>query len=210
MIQAYTNYARSVIEYFNPNYLAIGIEVNVSMKNSLFWESYKKLHTAVYDTLKNEYPNLPIFATISLAHLDGLEDNTDITLQKKEMEVFLEKNDIIAVSAYPYGFGGRISDPIRENFLKSIYDLAGKKPIAISETGSPSYPFRSLLFSYDFSEEYQLKYFAFLLDEASNHNFVFIINWAAMDFDPLVESLPGVFMREMARLWQYTGFVNSA
>ena len=81
---AYLNYARRVVEYFHPDYLAIGIEANVAQVNAPeSWEAYKQLHQFVYENLKAEYPDLPIFATFTISHMSGL-DGGDQATQKNE------------------------------------------------------------------------------------------------------------------------------
>lgn len=208
--QAYLQYTKKAIATLHPDYLAIGIEVNIAIKNKEIWEQYLQLHKYIYTEIKKTNPSLPIFATISLAHIDGLEDGADHDTQMKEIRRLLPYCDIVAVSAYPYGFGGRTMRTIPSTFFSSIYELAGDKPIAISETGAPSKNFSSHFFSYKFDEEYQAAYIDFILHEATKHNFVFLINWAAIDFDKLVDAMPMSIGKSLAALWEYTGLQTSS
>ena len=206
---AFLNYSKATIKFFDPDYLAIGIEVNIAIKNPEVWQAYKELYSYVYKELKAEYPDLQIFATISQAHLEGLEDNMDVVKQKQELQEFLKQNDVVGVSSYPYGFGGRTIKSFPETYFDSIIDLANGKPIAITETGMPSQNFKSHLFSYNFSEADQLNYINFLLRKSSEHKFEFIVNWVAVDFDKLVKDIPSLFARSLAMLWAYTGLERS-
>ncbi|HKS35993.1 MAG TPA: hypothetical protein VJW76_02305, partial [Verrucomicrobiae bacterium] len=62
--KAYLNYCRRSIEFFQPDYLAIGIEVNeIFSAGKDKWQAYVELHRHVYGELKKEHPNLPIFAS---------------------------------------------------------------------------------------------------------------------------------------------------
>lgn len=46
-----------MIEFFQPDYFTIGIEVNVAQASAPdTWEAYKALHQFVYKALKTEYP----------------------------------------------------------------------------------------------------------------------------------------------------------
>lgn len=135
---AYLNYARRVIEYFHPAYLAIGIEVNVAQAHApQVWAAYKELHQYVYTALKREYPHLPIFATFTNTHLNGL-DGGDKIQQAREVRALLPYLDLLGLSAYPYGWAypdGKL-DPIPEDFFKIA--LSFGKPIGITESGAPS------------------------------------------------------------------------
>jgi hypothetical protein len=72
--KAYLNYARRAINYFHPDYLAIGIEANIVQVNAPGrWAAYKRLHQYVYIELKKSYPDLPIFLTFSVNHMNGLD-----------------------------------------------------------------------------------------------------------------------------------------
>ena len=205
---AYLNYANRVIDYFDPDYLAIGIEVNIAITKDINrWNEYKELHRYVYEELKKKHSSLPIFATISLSHLDGLEGGADKNKQRSELSGFMKYNDILTLSAYPYGFAGREEKPAPENMFDNA--LYFKKKIAISETGAPSREFRSLGFKYSFSEEDQKDYVNFLMRKGVENNFVFIVNWEAIDSDKLLEKFPSGIVRELGKLYAYLGLEKS-
>lgn len=205
---AYLNYAKKVVDFFHPDYLAIGIEVNIALtKNKERWEEYKDLHQYVYTELKKSNPSLPIFATISLSHLDGLEGGAKPKIQKEELQGFMQYNDILALSAYPYGFGGRVEKPAPEDMFDSA--LAFGKPIAISETGEPSREFRALGFKYSLSEDDQAQYIDLLMRKGEELKFIFIVNWEAIDSDKLLEKFPAGLVRELGEIYAYLGLEKS-
>jgi hypothetical protein len=202
---AYLNYARRVVEFFKPNYFAIGIEVNVSINDSPeIWEKYKELHEYVYTELKKLYPSLPIFATFTHSHMKGL-DEANAAVQQQEISELLEYCDLLGLSTYPYGWSywpsGKI-DPVPENYFDVPVSFG--KRIAITETGAPSRNFEALGINYEFSEDYQYDYIDFLLGKAYEYEFAFVVNWTSIDFDKLLEYIPEEG-REIALIWAYTG-----
>lgn len=205
---AYLKYARQVIEYFHPDYFAIGIEVNVAQVNAPeSWTAYKELHKFVYESLKQEYPDLPIFATFTMSHMSGL-DGGDQTIQKAEIESLLPYLDLLGLSAYPYGWmyeSGK-ADPIPEDFFAAA--LAFGKPLAVTESGAPSYSFSAFGKDYEFTEEYQTRWVRFLLEQANTHQFKFVVAFTGIDYDKLLAAFPAD-TRELGTIWVYTGIERS-
>lgn len=206
---AYLNYARRVVEYFHPDYLAIGIEVNVAQANAPeVWDAYKELHRYVYKRLKHEYPQLPIFASFTNSHLNGL-DGGNKAAQASEIETILPYLDLIGLSVYPYGWAyesGKVY-PFPDDFFQSAISFG--KPIGVTESGAPSQSFTALGKNYAFSEDYQGEWIGFLLQKANVYHFAFVVNWAAIDFDRLLPSIPSGPQREFALFWAYTGLERS-
>ncbi|GAB4549252.1 MAG: hypothetical protein Fur002_26350 [Anaerolineales bacterium] len=206
--KAYLNYARQTIEYFHPDYFAIGIEVNALQVNAPeAWRAYKNLHKFIYESLKADYPDLPIFATFTIGHMSGL-DGGDQTIQKTEIESLLPWLDLIGLSAYPYGWmyeSGK-ADPIPEDFFAAA--LAFGKPLAVTESGAPSYSFSAFGKNYEFTEEYQARWVGFLLRQAGEHQFRFVVAFTGIDYDKLLAVFPAD-VRELGAIWVYTGLERS-
>ena len=206
--KAYLNYARQVIEYFQPNYFAIGIEVNVAQVNAPeTWSAYKKLHKFIYKNLKADYPTLPIFATFTVSHINGL-DGGEEAIQKTEIESLLPYLDLIGLSSYPFGWmyeSGK-ADPIPEDFFAAA--LAFGKPLAVTESGAPSYSFSAFGKNYEFTEEYQARWVDFLLRQAGEHQFKFVAAFTGIDYNKLLAVFPAD-LRELGMIWVYTGLERS-
>jgi hypothetical protein len=208
--QAYLTYARRVIDYFEPDYLVMGIEVNVLLAaDRKKWEQYKEFHAYVYTELKKEHPTIPICASFTLSHMQGLEDAV-ASEQDREIRRLLDYCDMLGISAYPYGWAywpsGKL-DPVPEDYFDVLRSYG--KPIAITETGAPSRDFTALGIDYEFDEDYQKAYIELLLRKAHEYNFVFVINWASIDFDELLEVFPAGEIREIGTIWAYTGLQTS-
>lgn len=206
--KAYLNYVRRAVNYFHPDYLAIGIEANILQVNAPGkWAAYKRLHRYIYNGLKKSHPDLPIFLTFSVNHMNGL-DGGNKAAQKREITALLPYSDLIGLSAYPYGWAYNSGSPapIPQNFFDVA--LSFGKPIAIAESGVPSRTFTAYGKTYKFTEAYQAQWIKFLLKKAYDNNFVFVVNWTGIDFDKLLAILPPE-MRELARFWAYTGLEKS-
>ena len=106
VMKAYLGYCRRMVEFFKPDYLGIGIEVNeIYQAGPDKWRAYAALHRHVYQELKKDHPDLPIFASFTL---HGMLNQTG---RKREemLTAFREVmpyNDLVAVSFYPFIRGG--------------------------------------------------------------------------------------------------------
>ncbi len=207
--RAYLNYARRVVDYYHPDYLAIGIEVNVALtKDRAAWDAYKDLHKYTYQELKKIYPELPIFASFSLSHMEGLESGSEKRMQEQEIRSLLPYLDYMGLSAYPYGFaykGGKLA-PVPDSYFDTAISFG--KPIAVGETGMPSANFSAFLMTWEFTQDEQTQYIDMLLHAAERNKFVFVTNWAAVDFDKLVKLFPPI-ARDFASFFVYTGLEKS-
>src|SRR4051812_35088426 len=66
VMKAYLGYCRRMVEFFRPDYLGIGVEVNeIYQAGPETWRAYAALHRHVYGELKKDRPNLPIFASFT-------------------------------------------------------------------------------------------------------------------------------------------------
>jgi hypothetical protein len=174
---AFLNYARRTVEFFNPDYLMIGIEVSATqVEDEAAWQDFVSLHRFVYTELKNLYPNLPVFLSFSatsymtdelypLAHAFNPNMEQGHTWKYDEMEPgvrerlkqglrdVLDYTDIIALSVYPH-FGKYNAYQMPASMWSPLFDLlqeigAGDRPIAVSESGYSADPFSIVI-----SEEY--------------------------------------------------------
>lgn len=65
---AFYNHAVRAIDFFRPDYVAIGIEVNLLLTNNpSAWPGYLELHRETYTRLKARYPDLPFSSRFSVS-----------------------------------------------------------------------------------------------------------------------------------------------
>ena len=185
VMQAYLNYCRRAVEYFKPDYLAIGIEVNeIHDAGAKAWDAYATLHRHVYAAMKKEHPDLPVFASWTLHNM-----------YKKRgpmLETFKElmpHNDLVAVSYYPFF----MDEPDRLKALGWIEEHFDRfeKPYAMVETNDAAdrTPIPGTETVIVGTPEKQAAYYRELLSMAQRRKFAFVISFVHQDYDGLWEKI---------------------
>ncbi len=113
------NYATAAIEFFQPAYVAIGIEANILLANRAdLWTDYKEPNAAVHAAIKTRYPGVTVFVTVRYEHLQGLQGASaalrdalwDIYPGVLELETrsLLQSSDAFALSTFPHMAVGHV------------------------------------------------------------------------------------------------------
>ena len=94
---AYLNHAVRTINYFEPDFLAIGIEVNLLVTNNPgVWNAYLELNQYIYTELKKLYPNLPVMVSLfGIALLDGYRGEDDHAAQMQAFADIIDESDYV-------------------------------------------------------------------------------------------------------------------
>lgn len=188
VITAYTNHCRYMIEELNPDYFAYGIEVNfLASYGDVKFNQYVTLNKTVYNTLKLEYPDLPIFLTFQMSHFNDSKAAQTLALQK-----LLPYSDYMAISVYPFS---DYADPknITSNYFDQIISLAPSKPIAIAETAfiAEDIIFEHSSVTISGNTLLQYNYMDYLFKKMNDYDAKFI-NWFAIrDYDQLWDVIKG-------------------
>jgi len=137
VMKAYLSYCRRMVEFFRPDYLGIGIEVNeVYLAGPNKWRAYAALHRHVCQELKRDHPDLPIFTSLTL---HGMLNETG--RKREEMltafQEIMPYNDLVAVSFYPFIRGGTTDIDGCLRWLTEHFDVS-KKPYVFVEVGEPA------------------------------------------------------------------------
>lgn len=126
-MQAYLNYCKFMIEKFDPEYFAYGIEVNMlGYHDPQAFEEFLVLAENTYNSLKEIFPDLPVFLTFQLeTFIQNFGD------QEKIIKDLLPYTDYISISSYPFA---NFPDPgdIPPDWFSRLYNMAPEKPIAIA------------------------------------------------------------------------------
>ncbi|HEX4925872.1 MAG TPA: hypothetical protein VFV50_17395 [Bdellovibrionales bacterium] len=215
---AYLNYCRRVIQYFNPDYFAIGIEVNLLRKNTPgAWASYLALQQYIYQQLKSEFPELPIFASVVGAILlHGYEDYTAefagqadpatayMNAMRAALDQVLQSSDYYALSFYPYATI-YYNQPFPSDMIPTLFSLSNK-PLVIAETGILAKDLNLLGLTFIGTEARQRGYFETLIQAVKARKGRFIINFVMQDYDQLCVdiSCPDIY-----KVWIHTGFYSA-
>jgi len=203
--KAYLAYCRRAIEFFRPDYLCIGIEVNeIHDGGTRVWNAYVDLHRHVRDAIRKERPELPVFASFTLHNLFKKQGR-----MLESFEALMEWNDVVGVSYYPFF----IEDSKRLSALDWMCERFEKfgKPFAMVETNDAA---ERLVFPkaghvIDGSPEKQLRYHEKIFALAQEKRFLFVIDFIHQDYDRLWErieaSSPELFMS-----WRDCGLLDEA
>lgn len=206
---AYLNYCKRVIEFFNPNYLVVGIEVNLLINADPTlnkWNAYLELHQYIYGELKKLYPNLPIM--VSLSGMDLINGYTDVnnSLQTNGFSTIINMTDYFAISLYPF-LSKFLAESIPGNLFDILFSMSGK-PICITETGYPAQSFSinggATLFNG--TQQKQNDYFQKLFTASDKSDVRFIVNFILRDYDKLWQALGSP--DDLSKVWRDTGFYD--
>ena len=193
VISAFLNYSRDMIAFFDPDYFCYTVEANAS-----FTETDPKYHDflifcdTVYNTLKSEYPDLPIMLSLVTNFLGG--DYLETTTKQ-----LLQYSDYIAISSYPFLlphalYGDANPQRIPKDWFRRIVSYAPDKPVCVSETGYIAEDLELHGFHIDLRgrEEWQAEYVQWLFTEMNDLNAEFVIWFTARDYNYAGEKLEGI------------------
>jgi hypothetical protein len=204
--RAYLTYLQGVVEQLRPDYLAVGIEVNILLaKNEAQWKACKELNSYVYGELKKLYPGLPVFVTVQYEYLKGVETGSRHNRQRQEPEVreLMKYSDFLGLSSYQYG-------PLHHAVPTDYFDMAATfgKPVALAESGAISQTLHYGGVALTATPADQENFEKVILSAAQRGGYVFVIGWTGMDFDRLINRLPAS-VREIAGIWVHTGLADA-
>lgn len=200
--RAYLTHCRRSINFFKPDYLCIGIEVNeIFSAGPDKWRAYAELHRHVYRELKKEHPNLPIFASYTLHNL--FKARGEMLQVCQELMPF---NDLAAISFYPFFIAGSAQSALEWEFEQ--FDRFGK-PYAMVETNDTAdrteFPQSKLVLNG--SPEKQATYTRTLLEIAQHRRFEFVVLFIHRDYDPLWDAIKAT-APELFIAWKDCGLLD--
>jgi len=208
VITAFTAYCEDMIDRFEPDYFAYGIEANmVAHLAPEKWSAFVTLASEVYANLKAGHPDLPVFLTL---HADTYHASPGY--QSAAIANVLPWTDMIAVSGYP--FTAPLEDPglLRSDYFSALAALAPAKPFAVSETAWPAEPVEPPAWTSIYAdEETQLMYMERVLEDCDELDARFLVWFFARDFDQAWES-DFQYLPEAAlmRFWRDTGLLSGS
>jgi len=176
--EAFIAYTTYVVKTYEPDYLAIGVEVNMLYERKpAQFEAFVSLYQEAYQVAKRTRPETKVFPTFQLEDLEGTFD--DIHPPHWEvLDYFKGMMDVLAISTYPFLGDVTGASGIREDYFSQLRERFDGE-IIISETAYPSAPVEGK--SAMGTEEEQAAYLARVLQEAETHGFSAVIWFAALD-----------------------------
>lgn len=208
VIQAFINHAEANIAYFQPDYLLIGIEVNLLMSlRPDLWDAYVTLHREAYTAIKAAHPELPVM--VSMTGADLLEGYTDVDHadQMRALADIIDTTDVLALSIYPF-ITAFLTNSIPTEIFDQLAELTDK-PLAIAETGYPAQPFRIEIgadIQFNGTPELQEEWITLVLESAQAYEYQFVTNFILQDYDSLWEAVGG--QADLTILWRDTGLYD--
>ncbi len=144
LLTAFERYVDYILATFNPDYLAIGIEVNiydVNERNSAIvdgggFTAFSNFYKAVYDHIRLTRPSLPVFPTQQLEYILA-----NINDWQSSMALYAGKIDRLGLSTYPSS-QGKVPADLTIDYFASVLAF-DSLPLVITETGYGSVPFAS-------------------------------------------------------------------
>ncbi len=208
---AYLNYCKRVIDYFNPDYIAVGIEVNLVMANiKPQWATFLELQQGIYTALKTDYPSLPIFFTLTGIDLVEGYSGANHEDQMIALSQVISYTDYYAISLHPF-FAEQPGAELPADMCDNIFALnTGGKPACITETSFPAEETTMTAYNPDITlagnPAKQKEYFQFLLAEAQEKHLLFVVNFLVRDYDALWAQMG--YPEDILKAWRDTGFYN--
>ncbi len=209
---AYLKYAQRAVDYFDPDFLNLGIEAGeLAARRPSAWPAFTRLIEYVMVNLKREHPDLKIGISF------GLQSLMDPATAQRSKS-FIEKCDYLGLSFYPYmsefheKFGvSPLPDPPDEwrKPLEWVRNYTNK-PIAICETGYNSTDATASGFGVNLtaSSELQRQYVEDLGRIAMRDHHLFDIYYFPVDIDGVLAGVPDQGASG-AILWRNNGLLDA-
>jgi len=207
--RAYLQFVLRAVKAMNPDYLAVGMELNVLLsKAPAKWPQLKQLYRDTYAAVKAKYPSLPVFFTTEVIHYKKLTGDAKGSDQEREVADLMRQSDVFAMSVYPH-MSYEVPKPVPTEF----FDFAKlfRKPIAVAESGitSKNVVLKSYGITLYGSEADQTQFTDLLLKTAARDKYAFVITFATTDFEKLCDRLQPP-TDDLARIWSFTGMQTSS
>ena len=136
---SYKTGAVDFAQKFKPEYLGLGIEINILAEASpALFDEYASFFSEVYDAIKQVSPGTKIFTVFQLERMKGLQGGlfggrSDPSLAQWDLLKKFQKADLIAFTTYP-GLIHKSPQEIPEDYYDEIAAQT-KKPTAFTEIG---------------------------------------------------------------------------
>jgi hypothetical protein len=174
---AFRSYAEYVAINYQPEYLALGVEMNLYYeKNKDDWENFLSLYLETYAAVKAASPATQITVTMQYEDLQGILPREDTHFVDWQLLRAFDPIDFIGISTYP-GFAFQDPTQIPRDYYLQLTAFT-EKPIAIAEMGYASREQPGVISG---SEEHQSAYLERALAEAEELSMPFAIWFAIWD-----------------------------
>ena len=209
VIQDYISFAIDMIDRFEPTHFEYGTEVSeLILNNPAGYVEYLIFAEAVHTTLSALYPELKLMTSIAFKS----PDSASMQLIEASYGQLMPFTDVLGISTYPYVFFDHTDRGDTANlpadWLSQASDIAGDKPMAISETGwiGENLTIDEFQYSEQSDETKQSSYVNMLLSESEALEMEFVIWWTTSDFDTLWNN--ELQQSPVAKIWKDIGLYD--
>lgn len=208
---AYLNYAKRMIQYFTPDYLVIGVEVNLLIRNNkALWPAYVNLHKHVYAGVKADYPSLPVSVSVfCVPYFPEWSSDDNLTDQVNGLADIEPHVDYLSFSVHPF-MSALLAESFPADYLARLFAVT-TKPVAISESSYPAQVWSTTgppVLTFNGSQEKQERFLSLMLEEAQKAKAYYVIWFSIRDYDTLWSETLG--SSETALVWRDTGLYDEA
>ncbi|MCI0444399.1 hypothetical protein L0152_14470 [bacterium] len=178
---AYLTFCLELIRLFRPMYFGYAFDVNqFASTNPGQWSGFVDFSKYVYQGLKKEHPNLPIFVSFDACAFWSQPD-----FHEKRIREMLPHSDFLAVSAHPHLCGFNDLTRLPRDFFARLVKISSQKPFAIADAGYPHPPSNNGTNN----ENHQKRYLEFVFKESDKLRAEFVIWFHYRDFGKVIEKL---------------------
>lgn len=205
---AYYKHLEYLIQELQPDYLVAAIEVNELRINApAKWAQYKKLMNKVRDSLRQNFPNLPISESVTLHNWFKTTINDSLNYLIDLSDYLDSHMDFAAISFYPFFKG--LSEPAQFQQAFDFLHQQTQLPIGFVETThlSEDLIVPGLSLNIPSTEMEQNQYLESLLLNAYRQDYEFVIWWTHRDYDELLQTFPPE-IKDLGSLWKDTGILD--
>ncbi len=176
--EAFLGYTAYVAANYQPEYLALGVEINMLYERSpQQFEAFVTLYREAYVQAKKASPKTKVFPTFQLEDLEG-SFGTIHPPHWEVLDFFSGQMDALAISTYPFLADLRVAADLRPEYYKQLRQRFDGE-ILISETGYASAPVEGEVTVG--TEEDQAAFLQRLLKDAAESRFSTVVWLAALD-----------------------------
>jgi hypothetical protein len=206
---AFLAYARKMVEFMEPDYLLIGVEVNLLIRNNpAMWPAYVELNQYVYSGLKATYPSLPVAVSVfCVPFFPEFSGDDSLPAQTAGLADLAPSVDFIAFSVHPF-MSALLAESFPDDYFDRLFALTSK-PVAVSESSYPAQAWStSTGLTFNGSPEKQNAFLEKLLAASQKRKAWFVVWFAVRDYDALWNTVLG--RSEEALVWRDTGLYDEA
>jgi len=175
---AFVAYVRYVVKNYHPDFLVIGVEVNMLRRRSeAQYAAFLSLYEEAYANAKDADPDVKVFPSFQLEDLEGTLGDVHPP-EWQALDDFAGMMDALGISTYPYLGEIRSATDLRSDYYSQLRDrYAGE--ILIVESGYASAPVEGERLVG--TEADQQAFLSRLLGDAEANGFSAVIWRAALD-----------------------------